>query len=848
MKKTGKALIGVLSVAALVGTGVATWTINGGIVSKTTGPITPTIAEIGTRDIAIDVTAKDSTLVFDAVDDLKVIYNVKAKAGTGAATGFEPYGYDFKNIVPEYQPNLLITTQVLRNGSPIDESDPFFDFVEVPSDESETKISYVDWLNVELKDKGYDATLTFAWGAETGGLNPQEYVDKNSSIYNTPELQRGFFERVNAALDKITFTFTFKVGGMENTPVETPETGEVTIPTIDGSTLSIDGMNNGKVSAGTHTITITTEEGKVIENNKLIVVENGSEKEVSLTEGTLTRVVGRTYTRSYNFLEGATYSFKYNVVDEVIHVTQYTITFTQPENGNISLKNGEEEVTTGTKVDENTTLNLTVTASEGYHISSVLVNEVEAGSEYTTTFTKTIIADKDLTISAVMEKDVPVVTYTNLSDLMQIAYDGGDFSEVTVKGEIVALNTNGFVLHDGTGYIQFYKKNGYSENYKVGTIIEATGTPEVFNTYVERLQFNSLEESNIKILEGDEFKAELGEPIILNETINESEFDATSLRGKYLKVEVKPFKSGEFTNFKITGYDGSYTIAFNDSTFDDNVDLAKTYSIEALYSYTSSNRITLYVISMEEIVPTYDPVESVSITNTETELEVGKTLKLTSQVLPTTANQNIQYSIIEGEDKAQIEGDRITANAVGNVTIQVETVGLDVEGLTKKATKFITIKEKSSEEITYSPLTIDFSDVDSDEYSAIPGYNNDGTFNKAISASDGSFVDVTFEISGYKNEGLQFNKGKKSHFKNTTKLPAAISSIEFTGIKSGLDDDALIGVSESETITNMVPLTENTDNQSATFNVDINNAFYFNLEHSNDGNSFVITKVVINFK
>ncbi len=499
MKKTGKALIGVLSVAALVGTGVATWTINGGIVTETTS-ITPTIAEIGTRNIAIDVTAKDSSLVFDNPDDLIVIYNVKAKAGTGAATGFEPYGYDFKNIVPEYQPNLSITTQVLRDGSPIDESDPFFDFVEVPSNESETKISYSDWLNVELKDKGYDATLTFAWGAETGGLNPQEYVDKNSSIYNTPELQREFFERVNAALDKITFTFTFKVGGLKDTPIETPDTGEITIPTVTGSTLTIDGMTGTTVEAGTHRITITTEEGKEVTDKKLTVIENGTTKnDFTLTEETLTGASGHTYYVDYEFKADTTYSFEYTLKDEEVLPTLYTVTYTQPENGTITLKNGDTDVADGDQVEENTNLTLTVKANEGYHITSVLVNDKEAGSEYTTTFTQEIPVTANLTISATMEKDEePVINYEkevldsafwNEGNQSYIEYSYGDFSE----GD--NFNLTGF------GNVDINAENALILGWNKNTSTQGLKAPTIDEKYYNFIDgFNSTNKPQVQLL------------------------------------------------------------------------------------------------------------------------------------------------------------------------------------------------------------------------------------------------------------------------------------------------------------------------------------------------------------
>ena len=778
MKKTGKALIGVLSVAALVGTGVATWTINGGIITETTDPITPTIAEIGTRDIAIDVTEVDNELVFDNPHDLEVIYNVKAKAGTGAAAGFEPYGYDFKNIVPEYQPNLSITTQVLRDGSPIDESDPFFDFVEVPSDESETKISYLDWLNVDLKDKGYNATLTFAWGAETGGLNPQEYVVSNSSTYNTPELQREFFERVNAALDKITFTFTFKVGGLKDTPVETPETGEITIPTVEGSTLTIDGMTGTTVEAGTHRITITTEEGKEVNDKKLTVIENGTTKnDVTLTEETLTRASAHTYYADYEFKADTTYSFEYTLKDEEVPPTLYIVTYTQPENGTITLKNGDTDVTTGAQVEGNTNLTLTVTANEGYHITSILVNGAEAGTDYTTTFTKEIPVTANLTISATMEKDAPVVekfavTYeaiengtielengnetvtsgteiekgTELS-LTVTANDGyeitsilvnaeelnaektyespyttsltineattikvtieevidysiGQVTEVnqtyTVRGKVVAKNTQALVISDGNDSIYLYDRDLPSQ-YEIGDFVEATGKVTSYNKAFQ-MSYNG----DLVVTKIDEQSYTFNEPTTLTSEIVESWITAENFATSDIKEytwQSTATKLGNYFELKVAGSDTSIQPVYIDSSLY-NIEEGKTYNVTA-YFVGYYNYANIVITSLEEIEPTYDPVESVKFTNAETELEVGKTLKLTSEVLPVTANQEVTYSITSGSDYATLEGDVLTGVAEGEVTVTVTTKGLTSSEVSTTNTKIINIV-KSEEPVDES--------------------------------------------------------------------------------------------------------------------------------------------------
>ncbi len=82
------------------------------------------------------------------------------------------------------------------------------------------------------------------------------------------------------------------------------------------------------------------------------------------------------------------------------------------------------------------------------------------------------------------------------------------------------------------------------------------------------------------------------------------------------------------------------------------------------------------------------PVESVSITSTFTEIEVGQSMTMTAAVTPANAtNKNVTWSITEGSG-ASINASTglLTANAVGSVTVQVETVDGN-----KTDTKTITI-------------------------------------------------------------------------------------------------------------------------------------------------------------
>ncbi len=662
MKKTGKALIGVLSVAALVGTGVATWAINGGITTETTGPIDPIIAKVGTRDIAIDVTASDTGIRFDEPDlqDLMVKYNVKASAGVEAAEGFNPYGYDFSKVAPEYRPNLVVTTQVLRNQVEVTKDDAFFKYVEVPS----ITIPYTTWLDDTYDDPegtGYPVELEFKWSSEKPlyGQNPQNYAD---GLGDTAE-QEKFFNELTTALNGVQFKFTFTVGGAPETPVETPDTGEITIPTVEGSTLTIDGMTETTVEAGTHRITITTEEGKEVTDKKLTVIENGTTRnDFTLTEETLTGASGHTYYIDYEFKADTTYSFEYTLKDD----TLYTVTYTQPENGIITLKNGDADVADGAQVEENTNLTLTVAANEGYHITSVLVNDKEAGSDYTTTFTKEIPVTANLTISATMEAD-PIET-KSLKDLVA---EKNTTEEITVLGKVVSVNYSGIVIYDGEVFVPVYLGSGKAADYKIDEYYNITGK---LNNRYDWMQFNNGSgDITIEKVNEPQKVIETPEAITLTEEIAANFYGKpVQIEAKLVTFSAKAVFDGNYVNFYVEEGGTKLSFVSLPNAIRDTFVEGTTYKINAILNNNNTNGeyLSLDYISHEAV---YEPVESVSITNTETELEVGKTLKLTSKVLPETANQEVTYSITSGEEFAKLEGDTLTALAKGEVEVLVKT-------------------------------------------------------------------------------------------------------------------------------------------------------------------------------
>ncbi len=656
MKSGSKVLIGVLSVAALVGTGVATWTVGGGYHEKETETVTPEIATIGSRDVDLDVVIDadegDHPIRFDnpSLQDLSVTYHVTGKKGADAADDFDPFTYNYSTVASEYQPNLSWETTVYRDGSPVGKDDAFFDYVVAPKGE----MKYSVWLI----SGGKDVTLTFEWSEEIlGGLNPQIYINEHKSQYPTKDAQTEFFTKLNEALD-VTFKFTFKVGGLTETPVETPTTGEVTLPTVENGTLSIEGMTGNTIPAGEHTITITTNEGYVLTDNKLSVIENGETKEVTMTENALTRAASHTYTGKYDFKENATYNFSYAVEEETVvtPVEKYAVTFNQPENGTITVTSGETSLTSGALVDENTEVTYVVTPSEGYHIASITVNGKAVEEFDNTSYTGTVTVTSATSISATMEADAvePQIVESGKFGLWQST----NHEALYFTGEM-----DGFYL-------------GTTADYDSAVTIDVISQDE--GVY---LKFNGEEKYiGAEYALGDDNKYHTN--ILIQETpyvwsFNE-EYDAYT------------------TNLNNTDY------------YIGNYSYYDTLSLSKIDFITNEGNNVAHVVQEEIQSPA---VASLEINNMQTELELGKTLKISTTVLPKSAIQDVSYAVTSGSEYAEVdETGVVTPKAEGQVTITVTTKGLNNEGKALTKTINLTIIPNSGV-ATEQELTLNFADL-----------------------------------------------------------------------------------------------------------------------------------------
>ena len=314
MKKTGKVVFGVVSAAALVATGYASWSINKGFTQVSSNPISGTVTEILDNSFGkITLKENDTTLVFDApkeyyngTEDLEVSYFVKAHANDGEHVNeYDPYDLTRYDLVSQdYRPYLNISAEVTdQNGEPLADEEKLAN-IEKLIDLPTKVIDYHEWLGEDAKNNedGYLVNYTIAWDQETfGGVNPQIVYDNDLSLDVVTKREK--FQEIIDTLSGVYFKLTFKVGFYGELPPEVPEEkyGVVTFEEVSNLSLKLtaegNGVNNGdKLKVGTivtveatpsenyHLVSLTHNGNSILDTMSFEVVENENTIAASVEE------------------------------------------------------------------------------------------------------------------------------------------------------------------------------------------------------------------------------------------------------------------------------------------------------------------------------------------------------------------------------------------------------------------------------------------------------------------------------------------------------------------------------------------------------------------------------------
>lgn len=148
---------------------------------------------------------------------------------------------------------------------------------------------------------------------------------------------------------------------------------------------------------------------------------------------------------------------------------KYTVSATAKDGGSVSIKNGSSEVTSGTEVEENTSLTFTATPSDGY----VFVNwtdasntEVSTNATYTTSVTAAIALTANFKAKTTVDPTESEVIYDFTGSIGKTTAG----TSCTTANKVITFNSN-FSANDGK-YITIKPKTG---GFKAGDVITLKG-------------------------------------------------------------------------------------------------------------------------------------------------------------------------------------------------------------------------------------------------------------------------------------------------------------------------------------------------------------------------------------
>ena len=148
---------------------------------------------------------------------------------------------------------------------------------------------------------------------------------------------------------------------------------------------------------------------------------------------------------------------------------KYTVSATAKEGGSVSIKNGSSEVTSGTEVEENTSLTFTATPNDGYEF----VNWTDASNKVVSTnatYTTTVSAEISLTANIKAKTTVDPTESGVIYDFTGSIGTTTDGTSCTTANKVITFNSN-FSATDGK-YITIKSKTG---GFKAGDMITLKG-------------------------------------------------------------------------------------------------------------------------------------------------------------------------------------------------------------------------------------------------------------------------------------------------------------------------------------------------------------------------------------
>ena len=672
MKKTGKVVFGVVSAAALVATGYASWSINKGFTQVSSDPISGTVTEILDNSFGkITLKENDTTLVFDApkeyyngTEDLEVSYFVKAHANDGEHVNeYDPYDLTRYDLVSQdYRPYLNISAEITdQNGNPLADEEKLAN-IEKLIDLPTKVIDYHEWLGEEAKNNedGYLVNYAIAWDQETfGGVNPQIVYDNDSSLDVVTKREK--FQEIIDTLSGVYFKLTFKVGFYGELPPEVPEEkyGVVTFEEVTNLSLKLtaegNAVNNGdKLKVGItvtveatpsenyHLVSLTHNGNSILDTMSFEVVENDNVIVASVEEDELPPVT--TNENTFDKLDSLNANDPVTIEGRIIAIGYNgALVYDGTQFGYVTQSTSSKNITGAYKVGDVIKVNGYVSVFYGFNMASV--------DDYGPSGAQLTVEASTLTVDDPMASLTPTEWGEEELSNYASSVDAGPYY-VTVKGAKYTKSgnnnnfsignfTKGSILLDDdnnqlvagktynlTGFMVYSASKGVATSFK-NMVLTSFEEVEVSATKVAEVTLNP---TTIKVGETatvtakDDLGNDLTDIMIVPVKENQDvvEVSGTTLKGLNLGIFDFTVTSGELTQSDVIHLevkDDNYILA-GEYNWNLGPDFAATGNVVTISSSSNFNNVLLEkntvagqteVISFEMIEKTYYDAENGAI-------------------------------------------------------------------------------------------------------------------------------------------------------------------------------------------------------------------------------------------
>lgn len=515
--------------------------------------------------------------------------------------------------------------------------------------------------------KTSEAAANTPYNAEGGTVTLGAAKVDAKGFYSDGDLGKSKYILVNLANN------TLKEGDVITIAIECPSKNGGLLASSNKQDKTILAENVGK---GTYEINYTVTSGDVLNSkNSFYLYRNGNS----------------TYIKSITITRAA---------------KKYTVSATAKEGGSVSIKNGSSEVTSGTEVEENTSLTFTATPNDGYEF----VNWTDASNKVVSTnatYTTTVSAEISLTANFKAKTTVDPTESGVIYDFTGSIGTTTDGTSCTTANKVITFSSN-FSANEGK-YITIKPKTG---GFKAGDVITLEGYCDSKN------------------LSG----------VIIYSDVNGSSIFKSNVLAKSANGGSK------FTYTIEKDCDALYLGRYGGGT-------TRLTSLQVERPASSSNKTRL--------TASFERNADVVVNTTTTVTLPTLTVKAGETTL--TANKYTVVYKSNAEDVATLSGNTITINSLGIATITATVTPKDAntyEGTT--ATYQLSVKAPSPLNVSVMDVTINTTDAE-EEQPVIKVYGDNDKLLKL-----GQDYTLSFEVSGDNNVTVD-ETGKFSVKKNAEK-------------------------------------------------------------------------------